>query len=63
MNSVTFEIRVFKYINMIFPGFYCNMISMASSLKKDESKLDLLTDIDMLLIIQKGTIAGICHTI
>ena len=36
---------------------------MASSLKKDESKLDLLTDIDMLLIIQKGTIAGICHTI
>ena len=32
---------------------YCIRISMASSLKKAEVKLDLLTDINMLLIVKK----------
>ena len=32
-------------------------------LKKTEVKLKLLTDIDMLLVFEKGTIGGICHSI
>ena len=33
---------------------------MASSFKKD---LDLLTDIDMLLMVEKGIKRGMCHAI
>ena len=36
---------------------------MASSLKKTKVKLDLLTDIDMLLMVEKGIRGGICHAI
>ena len=36
---------------------------MASSFKKAKVKLDLLTDIDMLLMIDKGIKGGICHSI
>ena len=36
---------------------------MASSLKKIEVKLELLTEIDMLLMVEKGIRGGICHTI
>ena len=32
-------------------------------LKKTKVKLDLLTDFDMLLMIEKGIIGGICHAI
>ena len=32
-------------------------------LKKTKVKLDLLTDFDMLLMIEKGIIGGICHDI
>ena len=35
------------------------MISMASLLKKTEVKLKLLTDIDMLLIVEEGITGGI----
>ena len=31
--------------------------------KKTEVKLDLLTDIDMLLMVEKGIRGGICHSI
>ena len=31
--------------------------------KKTEVKLDLLTDIDLLLMVEKGTRSGICHAI
>ena len=34
---------------------------MASILKRAEVKLELLTDIDMLLMFEKGTRGGICH--
>ena len=33
---------------------------MTSSLKKDQRILDLLTDIDMFLMVQKGIREGIC---
>ena len=39
------------------PGFW---ISMASMFKK-ETKLELLTDVSMLLIVKKGIRGGICH--
>ena len=32
-------------------------------LKKIEIKLELLADIDMLLMVEKGIIGGICHAI
>ena len=34
---------------------------MASSLKKARVKLDLLTEIDMLLMVEKGVRGGISH--
>ena len=34
---------------------------MKSSQKKDQIKLDLLTDIDMSLIVEKSIRDGICH--
>ena len=36
---------------------------MASSLKKTKAKLDLLTYIDILLMIEKDIRGGICHAI
>ena len=36
---------------------------MASSLKKTKVKLDLLTDIDMLLMVGKGIRGGLYHSI
>ena len=36
---------------------------MASSFKKNLVKLELLTDIDMLLMVVKGSREAVCHTI
>ena len=36
---------------------------MANSFKKTKGKLDLLTDIDMLLMLEKGIRGEICHSI
>ena len=38
-------------------------ISMVSSFKKAKVKLEFLTDIDMLLMMEKGIGEGICHAI
>ena len=43
--------------------FFSSWISMASSLKKTEEKVELLTNIDMLLMIEKGIRGGICLAI
>ena len=40
-----------------------NRISMESTLKEAKVKLDLLTNIDMLLMVEKGIRGGICHSI
>ena len=36
---------------------------MTSLFKEKEVKLELLTDVDMLLILEKGIRRGICHVI
>ena len=36
---------------------------MTSSFKKIKGKLDLLTDIDMLLMVEKNIREGICHSV
>ena len=38
-------------------------LAWQAALKKTEVKLDLLTDIDMLLMVEKGIRGGICHAI
>ena len=38
-------------------------IRSQAPLKKTEVKLELLTDIDMLLMVEKGIRGGICHAI
>ena len=42
---------------------FCSWISMECSFKKTKVKLDLLTDIDMLLTIKEGVNEGTCHSI
>ena len=38
-------------------------LAWQAALKKTEVKLELLTDIDILLMVEKGIRGGICHTI
>ena len=38
-------------------------LAWQAALKKTKVKLDLLTDIDMLLMVEKGIRGGICHSI
>ena len=38
-------------------------LAWQACLKKTEVELELLTDVDMLLIVEKGIRGGICHTI
>ena len=38
-------------------------LAWEAALKKTKVKLDLLTDIDMLLMTEKGIKGGICHSI
>ena len=47
----------------ILLNFFQLRISMASSFKKTEVKLELLTDIDVLLMVVKVIKRKICHAI
>ena len=38
-------------------------LAWQACLKKTDEKLELLTDVDMLLMVQKGIRGGICHAI
>ena len=38
------------------------LLDLASSLKKDKVKLDLLTNIDIFLMVKKGIRGGIWHS-
>ena len=59
----------FKYmcinIYKLDPAKFCSAPGLAwqAALKKTKVKLDLLTDIDMLLMVEKGIRGGICHSI
>ena len=52
-------------INHLDPVKFLSATGLAwqAALKKTELKLELLTDIDMLLIVEKGIREGICHAI
>ena len=62
MYLKAFEIFVLKYMNLysacffIAPGLAWHVV-----LKKIKVKLDLLTDINMLLMVEKGIRGGTCH--
>ena len=51
-----YELDPAKFLSA--PGLACQ-----AALKKAKVKLDLLTDIDMLLMVENGKTAGICHSI
>ena len=52
-------------IYQLHPPKFCSVprLAWSATLKKTEVKLELLTDIDMLLMVEKGIRGGICHTI
>ena len=52
-------------IYQLHPLKFCSVprLAWSATLKKTEVKLELLTDIDMLLMVEKGIRGGICHTI
>ena len=60
----TLEMCVLKHTNLILakilsaPGLAC-----LAALKKTKGKLDLLTDINMLLMVKKCIRGAICHSI
>ena len=47
------------------PACFLSALGLAwqATLKKTKVKLDLLTDINMLLMVEKGIRGGICHCI
>ena len=53
-------LEIYEHDSAIFFSF---SISIASGFKKANVKLDLLTDIDMLLMVEKGIRGGICQSI
>ena len=55
----TFEIYVLD------PGkiFSAHGLALQATLKKTKVKLDILTDIDMLLMVEKCIRGGMCHSI
>ena len=60
----TLEIRVLKYMTLILQNsFQLPDQHDKSALKITKIKLNLLTDIDMLALVEKGIRGGICHSI
>ena len=43
--------------------YLSSWVSMASNFKKTKIKLDLLTAINMLLMVENGIKEGICHSV
>ena len=57
----TLQISVLKYMNLILLIFLSAQgLAWQECLKKTKVELDLLTDIDMLLMFEKGIRDGIC---
>ena len=60
----TLQISVLKYMNLILLIFLSAQgLAWQECLKKTKVELDLLTDIDMLLMFEKGIRDGICQAI
>ena len=58
-RSICLEIYVLvPAIFLLAPG-----VPWQAAFKKAKVKLDLLADIDMLLMVEKGIAGGICHSI
>ena len=58
-RNILLEIHELDAVYFLFAsGLACE-----ASVKKNEVKLNLLTDIDMLLMVEKGIKGGICHSI
>ena len=51
---------VLKYIILILSA---TRLAWQPTFKKTKKKLDLLTDVDILLMVEKGIRGGICHSI
>ena len=53
-----------KYISLVLQNIYLAPgLAWQAALKNTKAKLDLLTNIDMLLIAEKGIRRGMCHSI
>ena len=64
MYLKTFEIRVLKCTSVILQNFYSAPgFGWQAVLKMTKVKLDIFTDIDMLLMVGKGIRGEICHSI
>ena len=61
MHLRTLEICILKYMNLILQNFF--QLAWQAALKNTKMKLYLLTDINMLLMVEKGIKGGICHPI
>ena len=61
MYLKTLETSVLKYMNSILLIFISTRISMQAYLKKTEIRLELLTNIDMLLMVENEIRGGIWH--
>ena len=60
----TLEINVLKYTNLILLIFLSAPgLAWQACLKKTRVELELLTDINMLLMVKKAIRGGICHAI
>ena len=60
-NFRNMSIKVYE----LDPAHFLSAAGLAwqACLKKTEVKLELLTDVDMLLMVEKGIGGGICHVI
>ena len=64
MYLKTLEINVLKYTNLILLIFLSAPgLAWQACLKKTRVELELLTDINMLLMVKKAIRVGICHAI
>ena len=60
----TFEICVLKYAKLSLQKFISALgLAWQADFKKTKVKLDLLTDINMLSMVEKGVRGGIFHSI
>ena len=63
-NMCFIYIYIYIYIQTFCSRIsFSSWVSMASNLKIAKVKINLLTDINMLLMLEKGTRGGICHSI